>query len=65
MPSGPMDQQSVTDTYNKAYGLNTARLDPQWKQNESMNATALQNQGIMQGSEAWKNAQTQQFMKVG
>ena len=56
MPNGPMDQQSVTDTYNKAYGLNTARLDPQWAQNEELQKSQLQNQGIMQGSQAYDDS---------
>jgi hypothetical protein len=35
-----------------------SRLQPQIERNRSMRETELANQGIMQGSEAWKNAQT-------
>jgi hypothetical protein len=52
----PFDQQSVNDIYNKSYDLNKARLDPQWSQNEEMQKSELQNQGIMQGSQAYDNA---------
>ncbi len=54
--SQPQDLNSVQAINDKAYGALTSRLDPQWKQAESMNDTQLANQGIMRGSEAYDNA---------
>jgi hypothetical protein len=52
----PFDASSVDDVYNKSYETQTARLDPQWDQNQKMFDAKLANQGIMQGSEAYDNA---------
>lgn len=41
---------------DKAYAGLTARLDPQWAQNEESNRAQLANQGITQGSQAYDNA---------
>ena len=54
--SRPMDSSSVQDVSDKAYGAMTARLDPQWKQNEEMQKTQLANQGLTPGGEAYDNA---------
>lgn len=52
----PMNTQSVQDIADQSYGLQTARLDPQWAANSESQAAQLANQGIMQGSEAYNNA---------
>lgn len=52
----PMDQSSVQQTADKAYGAMTARLDPQWQQNTNMQETKLRNQGLVPGGEAYDNA---------
>ena len=54
--SRPMDQTSVQQTADKAYGALTSRLDPQWAQREGMQKTALANQGLAPGGEAYTNA---------
>lgn len=54
--STPLDVSGVDDVYNKAYGAQTSRLDPYWGQQEKMRETALANQGIGVGSEAYSNA---------
>ncbi len=53
---GPMDLNSVQKIQDQSYADQTARLDPQWKQNDQTQASTLANQGIMQGSEAYNNA---------
>lgn len=52
----PFDQQSVQDTADRAYSNYTARLDPQWQQQQAMQETQLRNQGLVPGSEAYDNA---------
>ena len=52
----PQDMSSVQDIADQSYGMQTARLDPQWQQNESMQKTALANQGLVPGGEAYDNA---------
>ena len=52
----PQDFGSVQDIADQSYGMQTARLDPQWQQNESMQKTALANQGLVPGGEAYDNA---------
>lgn len=52
----PQDLQSIQDIANKSYGLQTARLDPQWAQNEEVQKTTLANQGLAPGGEAYDNA---------
>ncbi len=54
--SQPFDYSSVGDIYDKSYATQTARLDPQWDQNQKTFDAKLSNQGIMQGSEAYDNA---------
>lgn len=54
--SKPMDLSSVKDIEDQSYANQTARLDPQWKQNDEAQAAQLANQGITQGSEAYNNA---------
>lgn len=55
MSHGP-DLSSVPQIADKAYGALTSRLDPQWAQNESMQKTQLENQGLVPGGEAYDNA---------
>ena len=52
----PMDLSSVGDISDAAYGAQTARLNPEWKQRREMQETQLVNQGLARGSEAWDNA---------
>lgn len=54
--SQPFDQQSVKDTADQSYALQTSRLDPQWKQAQEQQAATLANQGISPGGEAYDNA---------
>ncbi len=54
--SSPLDLSSVGDIYDKSYATQTARLDPQWDQNQKTFDAKLSNQGIMSGSEAYDNA---------
>ena len=55
----PIDLSSVNDIYNKSYGAQTSRLDPQWAQNTESQAARLANQGIQQGSQAYDNSMRQ------
>ena len=52
----PQDFSSVQDIADQSYGMQTARLDPQWQQNENMQKTTLANQGLVPGGEAYDNA---------
>lgn len=54
--SKPPDLTSVPQIADKAYGAMTARLDPQWQQNQNTQETALRNQGLVPGGEAYNNA---------
>jgi len=54
--SQPFDMGGVEDIYNKAYGAQTARLDPYWEQQQESQRQTLANQGIGLGSEAYTNA---------
>lgn len=53
---GAFDSSSVQKIEDQSYANQTSRLDPQWKQNDEMQASKLANQGIVQGSEAYDNA---------
>lgn len=53
--SQPFDYGSVQDVQDASYGAQTARLDPQWQQNEDRLRTQLANQGIGVGSQAAAN----------
>lgn len=53
--SQPFDYRSVQDVQDASYGAQTARLDPQWQQNEDRLRAQLANQGIGVGSEAAAN----------
>lgn len=56
-PNNPVLDQSVAkQAQDAAYALATSRLDPQWKQAESMKDTALRNQGLVPGTEAYDSA---------
>lgn len=44
---------------NAAYGQATSRLDPQWRQREDAERTRLLNQGLSEGSEAYRNAMSE------
>ena len=52
----PLDMQGVNDVYDRAYDANTARLDPQWAQQEDQTRTRLAQQGLTAGGEAYDNA---------
>lgn len=54
--SKPPDFSSVGDVANKAYGAFTSRLDPQWAQQQQQQESALRNQGLVPGGEAYDNA---------
>lgn len=45
------------DVADQLYGAATSRLDPQWAQRRSAADTALYNQGLRPGGEAYTNAQ--------
>lgn len=55
--STPFSLGGVQDTADASYKAQTARLDPQWAQNEQMNDAKLANQGITLGSHAYDDAQ--------
>jgi len=52
----PQDLKSVQDIADQSYGMQTARLDPQWAQNQQSMDAKLADQGIPVGSEAYQNA---------
>lgn len=54
--SKPFDMSSVQDISDQAYGAQTARLDPQWQQNQQQFDAKMADQGIPVGSEAYDNA---------
>lgn len=54
--SKPFDYGSVQDVSDAAYGAQTARLDPQWAQNQQAIESQLVNQGLRPGTEAYDNA---------
>lgn len=53
----PFDLGSVKDIADQSYAAQTSRLDPQWQHASEMQDAQLANQGIMQGSQAYDNAQ--------
>jgi hypothetical protein len=52
----PQDFGSVNDIADQSYAAQTARLDPQWQANTQQEQTALANQGLSPGGEAYDNA---------
>jgi len=52
----PFNAQSLIDLSNQAYQQQTARLDPQWQQNEAQQRQMLANQGLTPGTEGYDNA---------
>ena len=54
--SNPMDLSSVQKVADQSYADQTARLDPQWKQNKEQFDAQMANQGITAGGEAYDNA---------
>jgi hypothetical protein len=54
--SRPFDQNSVQDVADQSYGMQTARLDPQWAQRKQQFDAQMANQGISAGGEAYDNA---------
>lgn len=52
----PQDFGSVQDIADQSYGMQTARLDPQWNQRAEQQRTMLANQGLAPGGEAYTNA---------
>jgi hypothetical protein len=53
---GTPDLNSVQSVADKAYSNYTSRLDPQWAHQQEMTDTALRNQGLTPGTEAYDNA---------
>ncbi len=53
--STPFSLGGVQQTADASYKAQTARLDPQWKQNTEMNDAKLANQGISAGSQAYND----------
>jgi hypothetical protein len=49
-------QTPVQQIADKSYAMQTARLDPQWQQNEERQRNMLANQGLAPGGEAYNNA---------
>lgn len=54
--SQPFDYGSVQDVSDSAYAAQTARLDPQWAQQQQGIESQLVNQGLRPGTEAYDNA---------
>lgn len=54
--SQPFDYGSVGDVQDAALKAYTSRLDPMWDRRQGQTENQLANQGIVQGSEAYKNA---------
>lgn len=54
--SKPMDLSGVQQTADQAYSAMTSRLDPQWQAATQQQQTALANQGLVPGGEAYDNA---------
>ena len=52
----PQDFSSVQDIADQSYGMQTARLDPQWAQRKGQFDQQMANQGITAGGEAYDNA---------
>lgn len=57
--SQPFDFNSVQDIADQSYGMQTARLDPEWQAREGQFAQQMANQGISAGGEAYNNASRQ------
>lgn len=54
--SKPFSDSSVQNIADQSYKAQTARLDPQWKQNTEMENAQLANQGLVPGGQAYDNA---------
>ena len=54
--STPMDMSSVNDVYQKSYDNQANLLDQTWKPAEQSQETALANQGLQPGEEAYTRA---------
>lgn len=52
----PQDLSSVQDIADQSYGMQTARLDPQWNMRQQQFETQMRNQGLVPGGEAYDNA---------
>lgn len=52
----PFDYGSVQDVNDASYAAQTARLDPQWQQQQQAIESQLVNQGLRPGTEAYDNA---------
>lgn len=59
MPGGPSITQNLQDTQGATYNKEMAYLQPQEQLAQEQQNSLLANQGIMPGSEAYKNAQDQ------
>lgn len=54
--SSPQQYGDLKDLADQSYAAQTARLDPQWQQNQTSQETKLINQGLRPGDEAYTNA---------
>ena len=52
----PLNPEIANQARDAAYSQATSRLDPQWQQQGDMRETALRNQGLVPGGEAYTNA---------
>lgn len=56
LPQVTSGAEARDQAINAAYGQATSRLDPQWDRREAAERTRLLNQGLSEGSEAYRNA---------
>lgn len=56
LPQVGSGEDARNQAIESAYSQATSRLDPQWQQRESAERTRLLNQGLSEGSEAFRNA---------
>lgn len=54
--SQPMDMSSVQKVADQSYQQQTSRLDPQWAARDEQEKSALANQGLVAGGQAYDNA---------
>lgn len=52
----PLNMSGAQDATDQAYSQITARLDPEWAQQEQLQEAKLRNQGLVPGGEAYDNA---------
>ncbi|WFG54195.1 putative virion structural protein [Myxococcus phage Mx9] len=59
LPSVSSGDAARNQAIESAYSQATSRLDPQWQRREDAERTRLLNQGLSEGSEAYRNAQSE------